>query len=196
MTSSWQERIYEHARAPYHADLRLAIDLLTKAFEANLGLTPQMGKEWEFIITADNPEKLNEENLNLLIKAINMKIEAQNAGLLKLGKGSGYERFYVDNGFLLSRGDAKTPVMEITTQTTNPLHSAILIDLFQRMLEKELEKYGFKKEIIIVGKEKNVICGMHDNISFVGDGGKHLPEGSSGAWFDVMQGVCAARRQP
>lgn len=189
---TWEKHIFRHSRVPYHQDLRLAIEVLTEAFESNLGLTPRMGKEWEFIITAVDQEKQNLKALDKVVSQIYKKIEDANRGLLKLRKGSGYERFYVDNGAAVAIGEMDTPILEITTQVTNPLHSAQLIDLFQRMLEKELEPYGFHKEVNLMGAERNIICGMHDNVSFLGDGGIIPSENTAESLTDIMSKVSAA----
>ena len=193
----WQKRVWQYSAAAYQEDLRTGIELLTEAFRNKLDLIPQMGKEWEFILTVDGFSELEmREKLRVLIQEINAKIENTNCKLLKLGHGSGYERLYIDNPRPLANGEDKILILEITTQITNPYHSAMLIDLFQRMLRKELEGYGFNKDVLLLGGKRNITCCLNDNISFLKpnsmDGSFYPPTENSVEWTAIMNAVLAA----
>lgn len=160
---SWQERIWTYQRTPYHQDICEAIELLTRAFEEQLGLIPRMGKEWEFMLSANDKAKLHPREIGILVKSISEKINEVNANLRILGRGGGYDRFYPD---YQSESLNYAPILEITTQAVSPLRSAQLIDLFQRMLKERQHLYGYGDDIFIAKAQKNGLCALHDNISF------------------------------
>ena len=68
----------------------------------------------------------------------------------------------------------------------------MLIDLFQRMLEREIEAHGFQKEVILADNEKSIICGLHDNISFRANAGVELPAIASGKWVEEVMPIVVA----